>query len=598
MRVADYAVDYLHRNGVTHVFTLAGGGAMFLNDALAAHPGIHYVCTHHEQAAAMAAEAYAKTSGHVGAVVVTSGPGSTNAITGLLGAWQDSIPVVFLSSQTKRSQMIQFSGIRSLRQFGVQEVNIVPIIESLTKYAAVVERPEDIRYQLERALALATNGRPGPVWLDIPSDVAGAAVEPAALQGFTPPASLKGRLRPTDQDVTLVLEALSQARRPLIIAGGGIRLAGAVTSFQELIGELRIPVVVPEMGLDLLSFDHEYYVGHGGTKGQRPANLAIQHADLLLSIGSRLAVPFIGHDYKSFAPYARKIVVDIDREEHEKPTIAIDHFIHADARLFIEGLLQAHGGHAVTSNGAWAAKCRQLKIRYPACTPDLVRPGGPVNMYYAVDRISHHASEKDIFTVDAGATAYAVCQALRLKAGQRLIIPGCTLTMGYNLPAVVGISAASPNSRVICITGDGSFQMNIHELQTIRHNGIPAKLFVTSNGGYLAIRTTQKQYFDGRFIGEGPKSGVSFPDLEDIAKAFGLKFWRIQEGSQLDQIVKEVLEEPGPALCEIICPEWQEIMTVSSRKLDDGRMESQAFDNLSPFLGDKELEQVRSELLS
>ena len=598
MRVADYAIDFLYRVGASHVFTLAGGGSMFLNDALAMHPEIRYVCTHHEQAAAMAAEAFAKTSGHIGAVIVTSGPGSTNAITGLLGAWQDSIPCIVLSSQTKRSQMIRSSGIPSLRQFGVQEVDIIPIVASLTKYAATVEKAEDIRYQLEKAHALAVNGRPGPVWLDIPSDVAGADIDPLALRGFTPPAELVSPLAPDASDVTMVMGLLARARRPLIIAGGGIRLAGATTQFREMVNALGIPVVVPKMGLDLLDHDHEYYVGHGGTKGQRSANLAIQHSDLVLSIGSRLAIPFIGHDYASFAPNAKKIVVDIDPEEHRKPTITIDHFIHSDARLFIEALLRKVDPRSSQSHGEWASRCRQIKARYPSCSPELVRSDGPVDIYYAIDRISHHSGENDIFTVDAGSTAYAACQGLHLKAGQRLILPGSTLTMGYNLPAVVGIWAAKPDSRVICITGDGSFQMNIHELQTIRQYRIPAKIFVTNNGGYLAIRTTQKQYFDGRFIGEGPRSGVSYPDLEGIARAYGFKFWRIQEGSQLDRIVAEVLDDPAPALCEIICPEWQDIMTVSSRRLEDGRMVSQAFDDLYPFLDSDELDGTRSYLLS
>jgi len=596
MRVADYIIDFIYKKGVGHIFTLAGGGAMFLNDAVACYKKIKYICHHHEQAAAMAADAYTKTNGNIGAVMVTSGPGSTNAITGLLGAWQDSIPCIFLSSQTKRSQMIHFSGAGSLRQFGVQEVDIIPIVRSLTKYAVVVEKAEDIRYHLEKAYFLAKSGRPGPVWLDIPSDVAGSLIDQKILVGFDNKDYSAYNSKASHEDIVKVARFLSNARKPLIIAGGGIKLADAVNQFRKLVKTLKIPVVVPIMGLDLLEFDNPYYVGHAGTKGQRAANIVIQNADLILSIGSRLAVPFIGHEYDKFSPNAKKIVVDIDQEEHKKKTIKIDLLIASDARFFIEALLEELEKKRFTFNKDWTNKCRQLKYRYPACLPEYEKMKETVNMYYAIDRISEYSKKGDIFVADAGTSAYATSQALRLKKDQRMIIPGCTLTMGYNLPAVIGIWAAEPRSRIICITGDGSFQLNIHELQTIVHHKIPAKIFITNNRGYLAIRTTQRNFFQGRFIGEGPRSGVSFPDTEKIAKAYGIKFFRIENNRQLNQTILKALNLKGPVICEIICPEWQDVLTVSSKKLPDGQMVSLPIDDMYPFLPEEEMIKIRKEL--
>ena len=595
MRVADYIIDFIYKKGVGHIFTLAGGGAMFLNDAVACHKKIKYICHHHEQAAAMAAEAYAKTTGNIGAVMITSGPGSTNAITGLLGAWGDSIPCIFLSSQTKRSQMIQFSSVRSLRQFGIQEVDIIPIVRSLTKYAIVVEKPEDIRYHLEKAYFLAKSGRPGPVWLDIPSDVAGSSIDPKTFIGFDNDDYDASNPKASYEDIVKVISFLTNAKKPLIIAGGGIRLSDAVNQFRKLVKTLKIPVVVPDMGLDLLEFNNPYYVGHAGTKGQRAANIVIQNADLILSIGSRLAVPFTGHEYDKFAPHAQKIVVDIDPEEHKKKTIKIDLLITSDARLFIEALRKGLKKRKLNFNKDWPGKCRQLKYRYPSCLQEYRKMERTVNMYYAIDRISEYSNEGDIFTVDAGATAYATSQALRLKKYQRMIIPGCTLTMGYNLPAVIGIWAAKPSSRIICITGDGSFQLNIHELQTISHHRIPAKIFITNNRGYLAIRQTQRNFFSGRFIGEGLRSGVSFPDTEKIAKAYGIKFFRIENNRQLNQTIKKVFNYKGPVICEIICPKWQDILTVSSKKLPNGQMTSLPIDDMYPFMSAEEMEEIRKD---
>lgn len=584
MRIADYIIEYIYNKGTDTIFTVAGGGAMFLNDAVYLHKKIKYICNHHEQASAMAAEAYAKTGEKVGAVMVTSGPGSTNAITGLMEAYQNSIPVIFISSQTKRSQMVAYSGIPSLRQFGIQEVDIIPIVRSLTKYAAIIKNSGDVKYHLDRAYYEMLSGRPGPVWLDIPSDVASALL-PKRLKKFDPP--LTDSFKNNGILTKTLVDHLNHAKKPIIIAGGGIKLAKARKEFDNFINSTKIPVVVPDMGIDLLEYDNPNYVGHGGTKGDRAANIIIQQSDLILVLGSRLAVPFIGHEYDKWGINAKKIVVDIDSDEHKKKTIKIDLFIKADVKKFIE-MLSSVIKKEVSSKG-WRNYCQKIKKQYAlksvAVSIDKI---DYVNMYDAVSEITTQSEPGDIFTTDAGITAYVTTQSLKIKKNQRLILPGATLTMGYNLPAVIGIWAADKKRRIICITGDGSFQMNIHELQTIFHHKIPAKIFITNNQGYLAIRTTQKNLFSGRLMGEGGLSGVSFPNNKKIAYAYGLKYFSVKAKKDLKKTVKDALDYQGPVLCDIFCPYWQDHLTISS-KIDNGKMSSSSIDEMYPFLPEKEI---------
>lgn len=595
MRVADYIIDFLYQKGARHIFTLAGGGAMFLNDAVACHKKIKCICNHHEQACAMAAEAYAKTNNTIGAVMVTSGPGSTNAITGLLEAYQNSIPVIIISSQAKKSQMTYFSTVPTLRQFGIQEVDIIPIVKPLTKYAAEIEKPEDTRWQMEKAYALATSGRPGPVWLDIPPDVAASAIDVQKLIGFNKN-DIEKRPIAKLMEIKKVLALIKSAKKPLIIAGGGIRLSGSADEFKKLTELLKIPVVVTEMGIGLLTNDDPYYIGHGGTKGDRAANIVMQNCDLILCLGSRLAISFTGHEYDKFAPQAKKIVIDIDQEEHKKNTIKIDYFIKSDAKYFIEKLGNLARYTNYKNEGAWLKKCQLIKKEYGLFLPNSAK-NGKINMYQAVNAISKYSKVGDHFTFDAGITAYICTQTIKLKDKQRAIIPGATLTMGYNLPAVIGIWAAIKNkTNIICITGDGSLQMNIHELATIVFHKIPAKIFVLNNEGYLAIRTTQRNFFQDRFIGESKDSGVLIPDTKKIAEAYGIKFVRIARNENLEKDVSQVLNCKDTVICEIMCPKWQDILTVSSKKLPDGKMVSQPIDNMFPFLSEKSLAAIRDKL--
>ncbi len=566
---------------------------MHLNDAVIKHGHMGYVCHHHEQAAAMAAEAYARAREGLGVAMVTTGPGATNAITGALGAWLDSAPCLILSGQSKRKETIADAKIPGLRQFGVQEVDIIPMVKNITKYAVMINEPEKIRYHLEKAFYLANVGRPGPVWLDLPMDVQGALINPKKLIGFKPP---KNQTKISSSQIFELIELLKEAKKPLIIAGNGIRIAGAVEEFSALVKAFKIPVVVSALGLDVIEYDHPLFIGKMGTKGTRAANIALQNADLILAIGSRLSVSSIGFEYEKFAPYAKKIVIDIDKTDHQKKTIKVDLFIQADAKDFIQELTNKTKNLKFSFNKGWPEKCCQLKYQYPVCLPEYAKAKNPVNMYLAVDRIFNQLDKNDIIITDAGYTFYVSTQGAKIKKGQRFIISGGIATMGYNLPASIGASFAAPKKRIICITGDGSFQMNIHELATIVYHQLPIKIFVLNNQGYLAIRNTQTNFFQ-RFIGIDEETGIGFPDLKKIAYAYEMKFYRVKSVTKLDKIIPKVLNYKGPVICEIMCPKDQKIVTVASKKLEDGRMESTSIDDMFPFLPKEEMEKIKKELL-
>lgn len=597
MRVSDYIVDFLYKIGIKHIFLVTGGGAMFLNDAVAYHPKMKYVTPYHEQTAAIAAESYARIIQNFGVAIVTTGPGGTNTITGVLGAWQDSTPCMIISGQDKRKETIFNAKIPGLRQLGAQEVNIIPIVESITKYAVMVNEPEKIRYYLEKAVYIAKSGRPGPVWLDVPLDVQGVLIDPKNLVGFssqTEALSCESKIASNQWEAFFKL--IQSSQKPVIIAGNGIRLAGASGLFLRLVEQLKIPVVTSNIALDLMDCNNPFFIGLAGQKGQRAANIAIQNADLLISIGCRLSVSLIGFEYDKFAPSAKKIVVDADELEHTKKTINIDLFIKSDAKFFINELLTKTKNTNFLFKKDWVTKLKNLVYKYPICLPEYAKLRSRINIYYAVDRISEQLKKDDVIITDAGIPYYMVCQAIKIKKGQRLIIPGATASMGYNLPASIGASIGLNKKRVICITGDGSFQCNIQELQTIVHHKLPIKLFVLNNNGYLSIRITQSTYFH-RLIGESKKSGLSFPSLSKIAKAYGIKFFQAANNKELIKAITKTLQFKGPVICEILCLKNQLIIpTVASKKLPDGTMMSSAIDDMFPFLSKEEMDIIKNDL--
>ncbi|MCX6720727.1 MAG: thiamine pyrophosphate-binding protein [Candidatus Staskawiczbacteria bacterium] len=580
MRVSDYIAKFIFEHGTKDVFMLSGGGIMNLTDGLACNKDLNIYCMHHEQAISMAIEAYSRAIGKIGVGYFTTGPGATNALTGLAGAWLDSSPCLFISGQVKRKDSVYKSGIAQLRQIGVQEINILPIVQSITKYSAFVDNPNDIRYHLEKAYYLANNKRPGPVWLDVPSDVQGATIDPEKLRKFTP---VKEKQIATVSDLKKVAQYLNSSSRPVILAGQGVRISGAIDNLLKFSQEYKIPIITTFLGIDVINSDNPLYVGRIGIKGDRAGNLAMQNADLLIVIGSSLPIAELGYEYKDFAREAKIIVVDVDSTSHIKKAIKIDLLLMSDAKQFIEKISQLN--LKKTSNEKWLEKCISWRNKYPVCLLEYAKIKDKVNIYYFIDQLSKKLKGTDFVVTDAGSAFYAGSQAVKIKNGLRYITSGGFATMGYSLPASIGISAGLGNKRVVCITGDGSFQQNIQELQTAVHYKLPVKIFILNNGGYLSIRTTQGKFYGNRFIGEGPNSGVSFPDAKKIAKAYGINFVRISKNNQLDAGIDKTLSFNGPVICEIMCPENQAIIpTVASEKLADGSMVSKPLEDMYPFL--------------
>jgi len=575
-RVADLVASFLVGQGIQDIFTLTGGGAMFLNDGIASNSNINAICNHHEQACAMGAVGYAKYKNGLAAVMVTTGCGATNAITGLLDAWQDNTPIIFISGQIKRKETSR-NASTSLRQFGVQEADIISIVESLTKYAVMVNEPEEILYHLEKAVHLALSGRPGPVWIDIPLDVQGFAPEESELTHFIPEETVALKIDGVDK----FLEMYQQAERPIILAGNGVRLSGAVDDLRLFSKNNNIPCAVSYLAVDFFEQDNPNYVGRLGIKGDRAGNFAIQNSDLIICLGSRLSITLTGFEYELFGRESKLVVIDIDEAEHKKNTVKIDHFIKSDVSEFlknIEGKVQAK------HQSEWQKKCIYWKNKWPVSQDNY--DTDTVNMYEFTKVLSELADDNAIVVSDAGSSYYVTSQSFLLKnIKQRYITSGAQADMGYTLPAAIGACIASGGKSVVGITGDGSFQLNIQELQTIKHHNYPVKLIVWNNKGYLSIRATQNKFFNGRRIGTDELSGVSFPEVERIANAYELPYVKIENSLELREKLQRILNTEGPVVCEVICPENQEIIpAVSAVKNSDGSMTSKPIEDMYPYL--------------
>ena len=586
IRVADYIAQFVAKQ-VKDVFLLSGGGIMHLTDGIACTPELNPVCCLHEQAAAMAMDAYARITGNFAVGYFTTGPGATNAITGLAGAWLDSVPCMFISGQVKRQDTISHTNIPSIRQVGVQEIDIIPVVQSLTKYAAMVSNPESIRYHLEAAMWFAKSGRPGPVWLDIPLDIQSAYVETETLPGFTPQ-----KHQVSDQDYVPLIDAFKAAKRPVILAGQGIRLAGAINHLRKFVMHYDIPIVTTYLGVDLIDSSSQNYVGRIGIKGDRAGNLTMQNADLLLVIGASLPVAETGYDLNQFAPRARLIIADIEpRTQYRIP--GVSEFYECDAKQFLADITGLMWDHHIPHYGNWLARCIAWKNKYPVCLPEYAAdPTSKVNLYYFIDQLCQHLNPADIIVTDAGSAFYAGSQGVKIKQGMRYITSGGLATMGFGIPASIGASIAAGKRRVMCITGDGSFQQNIQELQTIIHHELPIKIFVINNEGYLSIRATQGKFFDGRMMGEGCTSGVTFPNLERITRAYQIPFYKVINTENADMAIEATIKTKGPIICEVMTPPDQEIIpTISSFKMPDGTMVSKPLEDMYPFLDRKEYEE-------
>jgi len=589
IKLSDYVVQKMADWGVRHVFMMTGGGAMHLNDSIGREGRLHYICQHHEQAAAMAAEGYARITGTPGVVNVTTGPGGINALNGVFGAWTDSIPMLVLSGQVKRQTCMATSGTRGLRQLGDQEVDILSMVCGITKYSALVADPSTIRYDLERAWHLCNSGRPGPCWLDIPIDVQSAMIDEDTLKGYDPAEDA------LPHDAVLlhgqcveIARRIAQAKRPAVLAGTGVRLSGEFANFEKLIRRLGIPVTTAWTH-DLIAGDDPLYGGRPGTIGDRAGNFTVQNADLVLVLGSRLNLRQVSYNWESFAPRAFKIQVDVDPAELTKPLVHPDLAVVADLREFLPGLLKALDDQGYQAHHQeWVAWCRERVKRYPVVQPRQRTQSSPMNPYHFMELLSEMMADDDVVVCGNASACILPYQVMKIRMGQRLISNSGSASMGYDLPAAIGAAVARGGGRVLCLAGDGSLMLNIQELQTVVHHKLPVKIFVLNNGGYLSIRSTQKNFF-GRVMGESAASGVSFPDFVKVAAAYGLNARRVSSAAEMDT-VREALALPGPAVIEVMLDPAQEFEPRSRSKiLPDGKIVSPPLEDMYPFLSPEEL---------
>lgn len=588
MRVSDYIIKYLTEKGVNTIFMVAGGQAMFLNDAVYRSHKITPIFTHHEQAAGMAAEAYGRIAGTIGVAMVTAGPGAINVLNGVAGAWTDSAPMFVISGQSALSN-VTYMERTNIRQYGLQGIYTKPLATSITKYFVTVDDPTTIAYHLEHAYHLATTGRAGPVWLEIPLDIQRMEVPTRLLKHFEPP---KNTLQQTvKSQVAKTLSLLYKSKRPLLVVGQGVRIAHAEKLLQKILKTCKIPVVTTRLGIDLIESDNPLFVGRPGLYGDRYANIAVQLADLIISIGARLDPGIIGYDAADWGRNARKVIVDIDPKELEKPGLMQAQGFASDAYDFLNELFVQVDTRMLPSTKQWVARCNTLKKTYPTVLPSY-KSEHPVNSYYLSDRLSHAANNDDVIVVDTSSPFHVVCQAWNIKKGQRFITTGGISTMGY-WAAGIGACMAHNRKRTIVVTGDGCLQMNIQELATVKQNKLPIKLFVVNNNGYLLIRHTQKTHMEGRLLGEGPKTGLWIPDSIAIAKAYGIKSVKITSTKDIDKKIKSVLDYNGPVICDVDSPQWQLIIPrISSEKKPDGSMVSKPYEDMFPFLDRDEYQKV------
>jgi acetolactate synthase-1/2/3 large subunit len=546
MNVSDYVVQYLADKGIKHVFLISGGGCMHLIDAVGKCDRIKYVCNHHEQACAMAAEGYARLSEGVGACIVTTGPGGTNSLTGVMGCWTDSIPTIFISGQVATNHMMSKNRF-PVRQIGDQEVDIIRMVSPITKYAKTVADPETIKFHLDTAYHAATTGRPGPVWLDIPLDVQRAEIFPEELFGKDFQDIV---LKPNVKHVQMLTRKIASSKKPVFILGNGVRLAGAAIDARQYLNDSGIPTVTGVNGNDLMNHDDENYCGRFGILGQPAANHIIQNSDLIISVGCRLTIKQTGYDHEDFARNAFKIYVDIDKGELVKSNLHPDMAICSDAKEFFNALINYKIEPGDISE--WQSECKAMVDAQRIVQAKHKNNKEYVSNYVLVDALSATNRDKLPIITSDGSANVVTMHAMRLKGDQRMFTNTGCASMGYGLPAAIGACFANDEKPVICLEGDGSIQMNIQELQTVVHHKLPIKIIVMNNQGYLSIKMTQESYLGGRLVATGPSSGVSFPSLEKIAEAYGLKYFKISTNDQLKGTLRAALSAKGPVLCEVM----------------------------------------------
>lgn len=586
MNVSEYIFDFYHKKGVDTTFMVTGGQAMFLNDAVGKNEGYKIICPHHEQTTTMAADAYGRIKNKPSIALVTAGPGALNAINGVAGGYTDSSPMIVISGHTN-SPFVKYQSKHDIRQYGVQAINTEALVQKIVKYFVTITDATMLKYHLEKAFYLATNGRPGPVWIEVPLDIQKAEV-PEQREIFKPEETYEeGDIK---RAVKHTFEKLSNAKRPVFLVGQGVSLGGAREVFREVAEKLQIPVITARLGIDLIESEHKLYVGRPGNYGERAANFAIQNADVVISVGCRLALSLVGHAPQKFAKDGYLIVVDIDSEELKKPGPRIDYPVLGDSKAFFDRMKAKADDYGYGDYSEWVKQCNTWKEKYPVVQEEY-KTETPVNSYYFVDRLSKFASAETMIMVDTGSCFHVACQTWKVKKGQHFLTTGGISSMGY---WVAGIGACMANDRkdTIVITGDGSLQMNIQDFATIAHNKLPIKVFIFNNNGYLLIRHTQRNFMEDRFVGESPETGVWCPDSLKVAEAYGIKAVRIETPDEVDEKIKEVLAYDGPVVCDVMTPEWQLLIPrISSEKMPDGTLVAHDYEDMFPFLSREELEE-------
>ncbi len=585
MNVSEFIFDYYNKKGVDSVFMVTGGQAMYLDDAVGKHPNYSIICHHHEQACTMSADAYGRIKNKPAIALVTAGPGSVNAMNGVVGAYTDSAPMIVLSGQANLS-FVQYEEKTNIRQYGIQGINIRSMVEGLVKYFKTIDDVTMLEYYLEEGYLAATTGRPGPVWIDVPLDIQRAEVPVNALRKYHPNPEHDHSAR-LERTTDSIIEKLKNAKRPIFLVGQGVSLSGAREEFTKLAETAQIPVITARLGIDLMESDNKLYVGRPGNYGERSANLAIQNADVIVSLGCRLASSLVGHSPEQFGKNAYKIVIDIDQEELDKPGVKINEKARLDCKDVIDALNTKLEKESLPSYDSWVSICNEWKTKYPVVQPEYADQK-PVNSYYFVDKLSQLAPSNANILVDTGSCFHVACQTWKVKKGQQFLTTGGLSSMGYWC-AGIGACIANDREETIIITGDGSLQMNLQEFAPIHHNNLPIKTFVLNNNGYLLIRSTQRNFMEDRFVGEGPNSGVWCPDLEKVAEAYEMPFVRINSVEEIDEKVKQVFATDGPVICEVMTPEWQALVPrITSEKMPDGRLVAHEYSDMFPFLDREE----------
>lgn len=594
IKLSDYVIKYLEQLNVGHMFMLPGGGAMHLNDSLGNSSKIEYVVCLHEQACAIAAEAYARVTNKPGLLMVTTGPGGTNALTGVTAAYIESTPMIVLSGQVKRADMINGQGIR---QQGMQEVDIISMVKPVTKYAVLVTDPESIRYHLDYALHEATTGRMGPVWLDIPLDVQATMIDETKLQGFeqekVSEEQKQKKRKQLERQVSETIAHLNRAERPVLLAGNGIRLSEGRKEFEELVEALQIPVLTTWNGIDLIEEEHPLFFGRPGGMGQRYANFVQQNSDFFLSIGARLNLLQTGYNFDGFARDAYKVMVDIDAAELHKINVRPQLAIEADAKKFMQLLLEHKGEIEKKDYSQWIGYAERMKEKYPIVTEAVWKQEQQVNTYALLDMITDQMTKDDIYVSGSSGTCIDITmQTFRVKKGQRVFSTKGLASMGFGVPATIGACLAGNRRRTVCVNGDGGFQMNIQELETIHRLNLPIKIFVLNNEGYAQIHATQKNIFAGHYVACDESSHLTLSPISAVAEAYCLKTVQIYSNKELKEKVKEALEYDGPVICEVMVPiDLSAFPKQVSYKRSDGQMESLPLEYMNPPLKEVELKE-------